>query len=218
MWTLNPVSSYDTGTQKTTFYLPYSASFADSTYAVLLDTSNQVQLNGESAFFYADGTEAATVSIRSLGTVSTDSDTGNAKWEIDGDLRGRDIIFGFKYTMKVELPTIFLQSGDAESPQTDYDSDLILKQLKVLTGPSGPVSYKIDIKGISPNTYTKVNTDIGDYTYNALNVSLADTKTVPVYQRNKNVTITAIGDSPLPVNLLSITWEGRATSKFYRRV
>ena len=65
---------------------------------------------------------------------------------------------------------------------------------------------------------TKVNTDIGDYTYNALNVSLADTKTVPVYQRNKNVTITAIGDSPLPVNLLSISWEGRATSKFYKRV
>ena len=216
LWTLNPVSYYNAG--KTTFCLPYPASFAKSTYAVLLDTSNQVKLNGESAFFYADSTEAAAVSIRSLGTVSSDAQTGNAKWEIDGDLRGRDIIFGFKYTMEVELPTIFLQSGDAESPQTDYDSDLILKQLRVLTGPSGPVSYKIDIKGVSPNTYTKVNTDIGDYTYNALNVSLADTKTVPVYQRNKNVTITAIGDSPLPVNLLSITWEGRATSKFYKRV
>lgn len=216
LWTLNPVSYYNAG--KTTFCLPYPAAFAKSTYAVLLDTSNQVQLNGESAFFYADSTEAAAVSIRSLGTVSTDAQTGNAKWEIDGDLRGRDIIFGFKYTMEVELPTIFLQGGDAESPQTDYDSDLILKQLKVLTGPSGPVSYKIDIKGISPTTYTKVNTDIGDYTYNALNVSLGDTKTVPIFQRNKNVTITAIGDSPLPVNLLSITWEGRATSKFYRRV
>lgn len=218
LWTLNPVSSFDTGTKKTSFFLPYPATFAKSTYAVLLDTSNQVQLNGESAFFYADSTEATAVNIRSLGTVTTDSTTGNAVWTIDEDLRGRDIIFGFKYTMEVELPTIFLQGGDAESPQTDYDSDLILKQLKVLTGPSGPVSYKIDIKGISPTTYTKVNTDIGDYTYNALNVSLGDTKTVPIFQRNKNVTITAIGDSPLPVNLLSITWEGRATSKFYRRV
>ena len=120
--------------------------------------------------------------------------------------------------MEVELPTIYLQGGDAQSPQTDSDSDLILKQLKVLTGPSGPISYKVDIKGIEPVTYTKVNTDIGDYTYNALNVSLGDTKTVPIFQRNKNVTITAIGDSPLPVNLLSVTWEGRATSKFYRRV
>ena len=218
MWALNPVTSYDSGADTTSFFLPYPDTFSKSTYAVLLDTSDQQKLNGESAFFYADATEAAAVSIRSLGTVSTDADTGNAVWTVDGDLRGRDVIFGYKYTMEVELPTIFLQSGDADNPQTDSDSDLILKQLKVLTGPSGPVSYKIDIKGISPSTYTKVNTDIGDYTYNALNVSLGDTKTVPVFQRNKNVTITAIGDSPLPVNLLSITWEGRATSKFYKRV
>lgn len=218
MLVFNPVSDYDSAADETIYYLPYSDDFTKRTYAVLLDTANQQKLEGESSYFYADSTEAAAVSIRSMETIGEDADTSNAVWRISGDLRGRDIIFGLKYTMEVELPTIYLQGGDAQSPQTDSDSDLILKQLKVLTGPSGPISYKVDIKGIEPVTYTKVNTDIGDYTYNALNVSLGDTKTVPIFQRNKNVTITAIGDSPLPVNLLSVTWEGRATSKFYRRV
>lgn len=217
MWVLNPASEYDSTTDETIYYLPYTGNFTKRTYAVLLDTANQQSLEGESSYFYADSTEAASVDIRPLSGPTTDS-YGLVTWKISGDLRGRDIIFGLKYTMEVELPTIYLQGGDAQSPQTDSDSDLILKQLKVLTGPSGPISYKVDIKGIEPVTYTKVNTDIGDYTYNALNVSLGDTKTVPIFQRNKNVTITAIGDSPLPVNLLSVTWEGRATSKFYRRV
>ena len=217
MWVLNPASEYNSTTDETIYYLPYSGNFTKRTYAVLLDTANQQSLEGESSYFYADSTEAASVDIRPLSGPTTDS-YGLVSWKISGDLRGRDIIFGLKYTMEVELPTIYLQGGDAQSPQTDSDSDLILKQLKVLTGPSGPISYKVDIKGIEPVTYTKVNTDIGDYTYNALNVSLGDTKTVPIFQRNKNVTITAIGDSPLPVNLLSVTWEGRATSKFYRRV
>lgn len=217
MWVLNPASEYDSTTDETIYYLPYTGNFTKRTYAVLLDTANQQRLEGESSYFYADSTEAASVDIRPLSGPTTDN-YGLVTWKISGDLRGRDIIFGLKYTMEVELPTIYLQGGDAQSPQTDSDSDLILKQLKVLTGPSGPISYKVDIKGIEPVTYTKVNTDIGDYTYNALNVSLGDTKTVPIFQRNKNVTITAIGDSPLPVNLLSVTWEGRATSKFYRRV
>ena len=153
-------------------------------------------------------------------------------WDIPGDQRGKDIIFGWKYTMEVELPTIYLQGG-GETMSTDTDSNLIIKKLNVLTGPSGPLSFKVEYKGIdaqvstqdvalsyeaeAESTYTLVNTEANVYKLNTLNVSLSDSRSVPVYQRNTNVTIKAIGDTPLPVNILSIAWEGRATSKFYRR-
>ncbi len=219
LWTLNPPSEYDSSSDKTIFHLPYSKEWSNKPfYCVILNTANQQLLSGQSAYFYAEQDETtAGITIQNMGNPA-DNTVGNVKFELPGDIRGTDIIFGLKYTMEVELPTIFLQDQSGGDVSTNYDLDLIIKQLKVLNGPSGPISYKVDIQGITSNTFTKVNTDIGDYNYNALNVSLSDTKTVPVYQRNKNVSITAIGDSPLPVNLLSITWEGRATSKYYRRV
>ena len=41
---------------------------------------------------------------------------------------------------------------------------------------------------------------------------------VPIYQRNENVSLSIVGDTPLPVSLLGMTWEGQYNRKFYNRV
>ena len=235
MWTLNPPAEYDSDNQVTKYYLPFQDQFSPSIYGILLDTADRKQLHSLSPTIYAESDEVTnnSVSILQFEDVIADGTTNNAVVHISGDTRGRDIIFGLKYTMTVELPTIFIQSGSGSETRTDTDSNLIIKKLNVLTGPSGPISFRVEYTGVdaqvstqnvnlsyeaeADSTYTLVNTEANIYKLNTLNVSLSDSRSVPVYQRNTNVTITAIGDSPLPVNLLSIAWEGRATSKFYRR-
>ena len=222
LWNVNPICTYDATTDVTQYTLPYRNSFAGSEpVAIVLDTSGDQQLHSLSPEIIYTG----------VGNES-ETNSDNMQWDIPGDQRGKDIIFGWKYTMEVELPTIYLQGG-GETMSTDTDSNLIIKKLNVLTGPSGPLSFKVEYKGIdaqvstqdvalsyeaeAESTYTLVNTEANVYKLNTLNVSLSDSRSVPVYQRNTNVTIKAIGDTPLPVNILSIAWEGRATSKFYRR-
>ena len=41
--------------------------------------------------------------------------------------------------------------------------------------------------------------------------------TVPVHQRNDNFDIEISSDSPYPVSLLSMTWEGQYSPRYYRR-
>ena len=43
-------------------------------------------------------------------------------------------------------------------------------------------------------------------------------QTVPIYERNKNVTITVSSKHPLPASLISLSWEGDVNNKLYRRV
>ena len=41
---------------------------------------------------------------------------------------------------------------------------------------------------------------------------------VPVFQRNENISFSIVGDTPLPVSLLGMTWEGKYNNKFYSNV
>lgn len=227
MWTVSPKAYYD-GNVFTKFYLPYTSAHEDphlKMYAIVLDTADGKSLTNTTTYVSAGGintvqgavqhpaTESEDVSVQRIFNVY-DINGGYLMCRFNGNLLGRDVIFGYRYDMEVELPTFYLQTGETS---TDIDSNLILQRINVLTGPSGPLKFNIDIDGIDTYTYSTTNTDAGLYKLDALNISKSDQNSVPIYQRNKNVTIKAIADSPLPANILSLSWEGRATNKYYRR-
>ena len=56
-------------------------------------------------------------------------------------------------------------------------------------------------------------------TYLADDVPLDESRvlTVPIHQRNKNFTLRVFNDSPFPVSLNSMMWEGNYSPRFYRR-
>ena len=55
------------------------------------------------------------------------------------------------------------------------------------------------------------------YVLNNVNLAASATHDVPIYQRNENLKITIIGDTPFPISLLNIVWEGNYNRRFYRR-
>jgi hypothetical protein len=204
-WSINPYRTYTAGTDITRVYLPYDH-ISGKTFSVMV-------LGG-----YIGA--SSNVSGESVGAVlyPTVQGTAGAYYvDIDGDYRGRDLIIGYIYTMTVELPKFFVTQAQGQGVTSDFTSDLIIHRLKVSTGLSGPVKYDVSITGRPEWNQTIEATAPNSYDLNSVNMSADAIHTVPIYQRNENLTFKIIGDTPFPVSLLSLNWEGKYNTGFYRR-
>lgn len=202
---INPHRTYTENTDKTRVFLPYEP--------VTGKTFNVVVLGG-----YIGDT--STVSSQSVGAVLSPTvagTVGNRHVDIDGDYRGRDIIIGYNYDMTVDLPKLYRYSSANEQVTNDDVSSLIIHRLKVKTGLSGPVDYRVTITGTSPWTNTISVTQPNQYQLNNVNMQASSTHVVPIFQRNENLAIRIIGNTPFPVSLLGLDWEGKLNQRFYRR-
>lgn len=203
-WSINPYRTYNSGTDTTRVFLPYNT--------VTGKTLVVVALGG-----YIGGSNVT--SSQSVGAVlePTVAGTTSAYYaDIDGDYRGRDLIIGYQYEMSLELPTFYITKNEGNYISSDQTADLILHRINVATGLSGPVTYEIDLTGI-PTWENVVSTTLPNtYILNNVNLSSGSVHIVPIYQRNRNTSIRIIGNTPFPVSLLDITWEGKYSSRFYR--
>jgi len=202
----NPYRTYDSGTDVTRVFLPFTH-ISGKTLAV-------IALGG-----YIGGTLGATdASVGAILYPTVAGSAGSEYVDIAGDYRGKNLIIGYIYTMTVELPKLYYSQQKGDIPVADFTSDLIIHRLKVSTGLSGPVKYNVNLTGIPDRTHTV--SVIQPFTYVANNVAMAAQAVhdVPVYQRNENISLSIVGDTPLPVSLLGMNWEGKYNKKFYNRV
>jgi hypothetical protein len=119
--------------------------------------------------------------------------------------------------MEVTLPKFFVTQAEGQGATSDFTSDLIIHRVKVSTGLSGPIKYDVTITGRPEWSKTIEATAPNSYDLNSVNMSADAIHTVPIYQRNENLTFKIIGDTPFPVSLLSLNWEGKYNTGFYRR-
>ena len=126
------------------------------------------------------------------------------------------VIVGFKYTYDIHLPTIYFSLND-QGTASDYTSTLTIARVKFSVGLSGVISFKLSRKG-TPD-YDDVIPVISANEYLANDVALANESvaSIPIHQKNTNFTLKAFSDSPFPVSLSSMMWEGYYSPRFYRR-
>ena len=204
MFDINPYRSYSSSTKKTTVTLPFD------------------HITGKKLAVVAIGTyigDAISATSEAEGSVFyfEDSDISSNQVTLDGDYRGRDLVIGYVYDMEVELPTLYATETQGQRSVADSTADLILHRIKVSTGLSGPVTYKVDITGRDSWSNVVNVTLPNTYVLNNVNLAASATHDVPIYQRNENLTIKIIGDTPFPISLLNIVWEGNYNRRFYRR-
>ena len=205
LWNVNPYRTYDDATDTTRIRLPYGEVTGGTFSVVLLGR-------------YIGASDALTsASVGAVLYPTVESDVDGNYVDIEGDYRGRDLIIGYIYNMEVTLPKFFVTSTQGQTSISDFTSDLIIHRIKVSTGLSGPVKYQVDITG-RPEWSNTIEA-VTPYVYDLSNVNLsADaTHNVPVYQRNENLSLKIVGDTPMPVTLLSLTWEGNYKTGFYQR-
>ena len=208
-WNVNPYREYDPDDDDsdiTRVYLPYEE-VSGGTLAVVV-------LGG----YIDDDIAVTSASVGAVLYPTVVDDAGGDYVDIEGDYRGLNMIIGYIYNMNVELPKFFLTQSDGRTAQSDFTSDLIVHRIKVSTGLSGPVKYQIDITGRPEWSNTIEAVYPNEYELNNVNLSAEAIHNIPIYQRNENLSIKIIGDTPMPVSLLSLNWEGRYTSGFYRRM
>ena len=202
---INPYRSYNAGTDQTTIYLPFDH--------VSGKTMTVIALGG-----YIGASPA--VSSQSVGAVlypSVSGSSGNYYVVVDGDYRGRDLIIGYLYDMTVELPKLYAGQQADKRWTADTTADLVIHRIKVETGLSGPVTYRINITGLDEWDNVVSVTLPSTYVLNNVNLSAYGTHNVPIHQRNRNLRIRIVGDSPFPVTLQKMDWEGKYNPRHYTR-
>tara|TARA_R100000742_G_C4279504_1_gene104262 strand:+ start:621 stop:5102 length:4482 start_codon:yes stop_codon:yes gene_type:complete len=206
MWNSNPYRTYNAVTDKTRIFLPFTH-ITGKTLAV-------VALGG-----YIQGTLGATdASVGAVIQPTVEGSAGSEYVDISGDYRGKNLIIGYLYTMTLSLPKFYVSTTANEQVRSDYTSDLIIHRIKVSTGLSGPVKYNVNLTGIPNRTQTVSVIKPFSNQFNEVAMAADGVHDVPVYQRNENVSLSIVGDTPLPVSLLGMTWEGKYNKRFYKRV
>ena len=126
------------------------------------------------------------------------------------------VIVGFKYTFDVQLPTTYYKL-DPNGVQTDFTSSLTIARMKFSTGLSGVLGFKLKRNGATEYNDVQPIPLANFYLANDVPLANQSVVTVPIHQRNTNFELKVSSDSPFPVSLASMMWEGYYSPRFYRR-
>ena len=186
-------NTYNSTTRKTTF--PKPEGFEGTGQLAVYDTDSGTELGR-----YAKAT------------------VNGSNLEVDGDWKSQSFELGYLYEMAIELPTLYLKQTTGERTRADTRSYLTLHRLKFNFGPIGLYDTTLKRKGkIDYNNSVEV-VPADSYGANSAVVEPFSTQTIPVYEKNTNVTITIKSTHPAPATMYSLVWEGDYSNKLYSRV
>ena len=126
------------------------------------------------------------------------------------------VIVGYQYKYDVSIPTIYYRL-DPEGRTADYTSTLTVARMKFSTGLSGVFNFKLARNGSSEYTEVKPVPSANFYLANDVPLSDQSVLTLPIHQKNTNFNVKVSSESPFPVSLIGMMWEGYYSPRFYRR-
>jgi hypothetical protein len=137
---------------------------------------------------------------------------------ISGDWTDTGLTLGYLFEMLVEFPTIYPQQKQGESVRSDVRSSLTVHRVKLNLEDAGVYESTLSRKG-KPD-YVQLYECREQDGYKANSVAFAQNKdqTIPVYERNTNVSLTLTSSHPSPCTLISMNWEGDYNPRYYKSV
>ena len=170
---------------------------------------------GQIAAYDVDDTANPPTAIGNYALVTVNG----SNLEIDGDWSGQTFLIGYLYTMSVTLPTIYYQQQSGENWRSDTRANTIIHRVKLAFGPVGVYETTLVRKGRNDYTELFEVTPANQYLANSEGVFDDDIlRTIPIYDRNINASLTIKSTHPSPATIHNLTWEGILNNKFYTRV
>ncbi len=185
-------SAYSTTTRKTTFTKPAG-----------YNNSNQLAV-------YCN-TTGANLGRYALATVN------GSNLEIDGNWTGFNFLLGYQIDWLIEIPTIYATRSDGQKQKSDTRSSLIVHRIKFTFGDVGTISTTLKRTGRPDYTSEYESLEWDKYRSSGLAIASEYMHTIPVYERNTNLTVQLKSTHPHPSTLHSMDWEGDYSTLFYRR-
>jgi hypothetical protein len=124
------------------------------------------------------------------------------------------VYMGYKYEFDVQLPRLYYQVAENTS---DYTASLIVSRVKFSVGLSSNVGFKLKAQGRSEWYDIQSIQEADYYLSNDVPLDAQTVYTLPIHQRNTNFNLRVFSDSPFPISLTSMMWEGQYSPRFYRR-
>ena len=154
----------------------------------------------------------------SIGKYAKVTVNGN-NLEIDEDWSGLTFVIGYLFDMEIKLPTIYYVKKEGERVIHDTRASTILHRVKLGFGSLG--MYETQLKRVGRMDYNETfeNTRVDGYLANSAGLFNDELlRTVPIYDRNTNVTLTIKSTHPAPATMHTLTWEGVYNDRFYTSV
>jgi len=126
-----------------------------------------------------------------------------------------DVIVGFRYNFDVELPRIYYRPGQVDA---DFTANLTISRMKFAVGLSGVMGFKLNANGRAEWYDVQPVIEANTYLANDVPLDAENVFTLPIHQRTENFRVRMFNDSPFPVAVNAMMWEGKYTPRFYRRV
>ena len=193
--------SYDKFTNETTFTVPVGAFDGDDNCSPVI---------------YVSDTDAGN-DVGKYTPITLSGTTGT----ITGDWTSSttyDINIGYLFDMDIQIPKIYYTTATGQSFITDQPSSLIIHRVKFNFGDTGVFETTLSRPG--KDDYTELYESLVMNGANTNTVAFDDeqSQTIPIYERNTNVTLNLKSSHPSPATLHSMSWEGDYSTRYYQRV
>ena len=153
-----------------------------------------------------------------IGRYALPTLTSTTSFTVPGDWSGVTLTIGYLYEYLVEFPRIYPKKQVGEQSRADVNSSLVVHRLKLHFGKIG--LYETTLTRVGKSDYTEVyeSSILDEYEVSDAPYLEEYIKTIPVYEKNKNVEIKLKSSHPAPATLRAMAWEGDYSPLFYKRV
>ena len=198
---------YDATNEVTKIYTPYTP-FQQKEAIMLLsvptaDVGTDSVVDADAGFYLA-------------ATERTEINTGYRYFEVNGDYTSYadGIVIGYGYNFEATMPKFYYKR---DATTSDYTATLTISRVTFSVGRTGPVLFKVKAGGSDEWKNVEYVTDANIYLADSSPVTSEHQFTIPIHQRNTNFELKVTSNYPYPVSLVSMTWEGIYSPRFYRR-
>ena len=129
-----------------------------------------------------------------------------------------DIIIGYEYEFEVELPKVYVTRAEGDKSRSETRGSLVLHRMNFDFGDVGVLEITLKRKGRPDYTYTVESKEYNNINASTAAIASGYVHTIPVYDRNTNLSVFIKSNHPSPATLHSMNWEGDYSPRYYQRV
>ena len=204
--------TYDSANDVTTFTLGAGYYSSRSLSAYCITDSDDLGKSYDIPAAKITGT-APNQTVTLPGNWKTSTEAGSSTTSVN-----TDVIIGYEYEFEVELPTIYMMRPEGDKMASETRGSLVIHRMNFDFGDVGVIDVTLKRKGRDDYTYTVESKEWDNILASTPAIASSYLHTIPVYDRNTNLTVQIKSNHPSPATIHSMNWEGDYSPKYYSRV
>ena len=155
------------------------------------------------------------------GTAPNQTVTLPGNWKTstkDGSAVNTDLIVGYEYEFEVELPKLYMTTTSGQNTKSETRGSLVIHRMNFDFGDVGVIDVTLKRRGRADYTYTVESLEWDNVLASSATIAKGYMHTIPVYDRNENLTVQIKSNHPSPATIHSMNWEGDYSPRYYRSV